>query len=159
MVEWTAHELAVIERLRGQFDKTARALSHLSHDADMHYDRDGHPIDMAEWCVLFERRNYRIVERALFPDLYELSTIWLGLDHAFPLDGVPHVPLIFESMVFAPRPHYYRGHKVSDRTSEEEAEHGFARWSTIEQAREGHAAMVRELAKEHGVPVAYTATP
>jgi hypothetical protein len=63
----------------------------------LYYDKEGNPIwDTLEWATLFENREYRIVKQETLWWGVFLSTIWLGLDHAWGGEK----PLIFESMLF-----------------------------------------------------------
>jgi hypothetical protein len=91
-----------------------------------YYDRDGKPMDMMAWARTFEDNAYRTVEQTDLPNGVLVSTVWLGLDHQFG-DGPP---LIFETMVF--------GDRESGRDLAQE------RYSTLDEARAGHAAMVKE---------------
>jgi hypothetical protein len=59
-----------------------------------YYDFDGEPITMWQWAELWH--SDRHVQLTTVGDV-EVSTVWLGLNHNFGLDGPP---LIFESMVF-----------------------------------------------------------
>ena len=86
-----------------------------------YYDYDGIPIGMVEWARLFEDYEGRRVGLDQCGP-YHVSTVWLGLDHSF---GGP-VPLIFETMV------------LDDDSNDVE----MARYSTWEQAEEGHRVMV-----------------
>ena len=70
-----------------------------------YYHRDGKPIlsdelmpDFMKWAMLFEHSNRTVKQnRTLYGE--RLSTVYLGMDHSF-FDGPP---LIFETMLFAPR--------------------------------------------------------
>jgi hypothetical protein len=66
-----------------------------------YYDQDGNPIEggTLEWAAMFEDSRSRIIGRSktLYGEM--LSTVWLGLNHQYG-DGPP---LIFETMLFAPR--------------------------------------------------------
>lgn len=63
-------------------------------------DRDGNPITMIKWGQLFEQNDYRRVALDTIEN-YEISTVWLGLNH-----GHGEHPLYFETMVFdASAPH------------------------------------------------------
>ena len=62
-----------------------------------HYDFDGNPIGLFEWCGLFEDYAGRLVAFDRLPDGVEVSTVWLGLDYNFGLTGPP---LIYETMIF-----------------------------------------------------------
>lgn len=59
------------------------------------YDREGKPIGMRDWGRLLGDREYRVVAKDTV-GAYEVSTVWLGVDHGF--SGGP--PVIFETMVF-----------------------------------------------------------
>lgn len=85
----------------------------------LYYDKDGSPLEMMEWAKKIQEMDYKIVARTANGDVL-VSTVWLGIDHAFG----DHPPIIFETMVF-------RG----DHDGE------MARYSTIEEAREGHRKM------------------
>lgn len=61
----------------------------------LYYDFDGEPIDQARWVCLFASPD-RHVAYTVVGDGWEVSTVWLGLNHQFG-DGVP---LIYETMVF-----------------------------------------------------------
>lgn len=92
------------------------------------YDRDGVAIDVRAWERLFSDYEYRRVQQSAITDAadptktFDVSTIWLGVDHAFGYGP----PLIFETMVF--------GDGSEDRAMD--------RYGTEAQAREGHTAMV-----------------
>jgi hypothetical protein len=62
----------------------------------MYYDRAGNPITMGRWMDLHCDRAYLVVAKTQVGGMWEVSTVWLGLDHQY-LDGPP---LIFETMVF-----------------------------------------------------------
>ena len=68
-----------------------------THDwPEMYYDRDGHPISLAQW--VWQRQadpGHKIVRHTHNGETL-ISTVWLGMDHNFG-DGPP---VIFESMVF-----------------------------------------------------------
>lgn len=85
-------------------------------------DRSGVPITTARWAELFETPGYRLVARSEFDDGSFLSTVWLGIDHAYDMGP----PMIFESM-FMP-----------------DAEHQ-TRYSTEQEALEGHALLLQVL--------------
>jgi hypothetical protein len=86
-----------------------------------YYDQDGQPIEggTLAWGKMFEDTKSRIIgqSRTLYGE--KLSTVWLGLDHNF-FGGKP---LIFETMLFAPRDRdlYRRGlRQLSEPLSEED---------------------------------------
>jgi hypothetical protein len=115
----------------GWFDKLRQ------HDLEMsdlgwfdrpdYYGRDGTPITFSTWVALFEDMEYRVIERAEFGEIV-VSTVWLGLDHSF---GYGELPMIFETIVFAPETFPLDGEMF--------------RYATEEQAREGHADMVARV--------------
>lgn len=89
-------------------------------------DDDGNPVrepDMFKWAMWFqEHTNDRVVALTELPDDVRVSTVFLGLDHSF----VPGEVLLFETMIF---------NGPLDETQ--------ARYSTREQAIEGHEYYVR----------------
>lgn len=96
------------------------------------YDRSGVPLDgddIALWTDLMANTNRRVALTKITggnpPEVWSVSTVHLGLDHSYG-DGPP---LIFESMIFD-----------ADGIGNEQD-----RYSTEEQAREGHSAMVAEV--------------
>jgi hypothetical protein len=60
------------------------------------YDREGNPISIEQWRLLFEDKRYQILKQTQIGTL-QVSTIWLGIDHGF---GRTAEPLIFETMIF-----------------------------------------------------------
>jgi len=71
-----------------------------------YYHRDGTPIidnelfpASMQWALLFEQGADRVVGITITPYGERLSTVWLGMDHSF---GGGR-PLIFETMLFAPK--------------------------------------------------------
>jgi hypothetical protein len=97
-----------------------------------YFDRDGTPITMQEWAWLFDDADYKRVARgelrfAADGATVNVSTVWIGLNHNW-ADGPPH---IFETMIFG-GPHDTR----------------FWRWSSEEDARAGHDAVVAMLLGE-----------
>ena len=92
------------------------------------YDRQGNPIIGSKvWALLFEDMDYRRVAETTLPSGKWVSTVWMGIDHRFTGDGPP---LIFETMVFP----------SEDNPSDQDME----RYSTEEQALEGHERMCRK---------------
>jgi hypothetical protein len=93
-----------------------------------YYDRRGNPISLEGWTHLLQDREYRRVASTAIPesDVW-VSTVWLGLDHNFSFGTEPHVPVIFETMVFG----------VEDEVMD--------RYATEEQALEGHLRVVLNL--------------
>jgi hypothetical protein len=93
---------------------------------NIYYDRTGRPVSQDEGLALFD--SDRAVAKTQVGD-YLVSTVHLVIDHNY-MDGPP---LIFETMVF-------KGASALDKY--------VARYSTEQQASEGHAnvvGMVRAL--------------
>lgn len=91
-----------------------------------YYDLDGNQVDEATGVMLMAATD-PIARDTIMSDggPIEVSTIFLSADHNFPGDG----PLrIFETMTF------WNGE-----------ENDCKRWSTLTEAREGHAAIVAKL--------------
>jgi hypothetical protein len=63
-------------------------------DAPIFFDRCSNPIDMGRWMDLSHDMDYKRVRWAQVGS-WEVSTVWLGIDHA-----IIGPPLIFETMVF-----------------------------------------------------------
>ena len=63
------------------------------------YDRQGQRIDLMTWARHVEDRQYSVVAQHWVRG-WMVSTVWLGLDHGY---GMTPVPLIFETMIFAPK--------------------------------------------------------
>lgn len=61
-----------------------------------YYDREGKPIDMDTWLSLWRDVTYKVIRKTMVGDVL-VSTVWLGIDHAF---GYSERPLIFETMLF-----------------------------------------------------------
>lgn len=95
------------------------------------YILDGHtPVaesNLLRWAVWFETAD-RTVEKTYIQDC-EISTVFLGLDHQW-LDGPP---ILFETMIF--------GGKLDGECW---------RYSTWEEAREGHEAAVEKVKEMEG---------
>lgn len=96
-----------------------------------YYDKEGRPLDqMSAWQLLEDWDYKRVDSTDVGP--YWVSTVWLGLDHRFAGDGPP---LIFETMVFL-------------KGERDDPEHvglqdiDVVRYSSLQQAQEGHQAMV-----------------
>lgn len=65
-----------------------------------HYrlDEHGNPVacSLVEWATMFEKMAERRVALTIFGD-FEVSTVFLGLDHNFGEEGPP---ILWETMVF-----------------------------------------------------------
>lgn len=119
-----------------------------------YFHRDGKPIvsdglldATIQWGLLFETSD-RIVSRSATPYGEMLSTVWLGMEHGY-REGRP---LIFETMLFAPRQHDHLAWKLPP--SDEELYHREKedarikrdfphdqlqlRYTTEDEARESH---------------------
>ena len=95
-----------------------------------YYDRQGNPLTLMQWAKRIEGdpAQAKCVAETTLPNGYWVSTVWLGLDHAFG-DGPP---LIFETMVFASETN------LSDQDMD--------RYSTEADALAGHQRLCREWA-------------
>lgn len=87
-------------------------------------------MEMLEWAKWFENYDYKVVIKTEV-DEYTISTVWLGLDH----NHFGGIPLIFETMVF----------RESDNWEDNAWDHIQERYSTEEQAREGHNEIVKRV--------------
>ena len=99
-----------------------------------YYDKNGKPLDFLTWVALTDKQtepDYFRVAETTTADGKWISTVWIGLNHNFG-EGPP---LIFETMVF-PNEHDFR-------------ELDMDRYATLEEAQQGHRAMVE---KWSGVP-------
>lgn len=111
-------------------------------DWNPYYDRKGRQIGMMDWARLHEDRDYLVVAQHWVRG-WMVSTVWLGIDHGFStmFSGGPHVPVIFETMIFAPGDVRLGGDDDLDEYQE--------RYATEEAAQAGHdralAAMVERL--------------
>lgn len=68
-----------------------------------HYRRNGTPYPegdegLFEWAHDFHDLTYKVVRQETLPNGIWISTVWLGIDHNFALDGPP---LIFETMAWS----------------------------------------------------------
>ncbi len=94
----------------------------------MHYIlRDGkiEPAGLMEWAAWFEHPERRMIDRTKVCG-YDVSTIFLGLDHSF---GRGVEPILFETMVFG----------------DGERENWMWRYATLGEAKRGHYAVVEAL--------------
>lgn len=100
------------------------------------YDIDGNPITLHQAEALlgdYDKRKIGDDYIETRDGTFRVSTVHLVLDHSH---GGP-VPLIFETMVF---PHA----ESSDALC--------LRWSTREQAADGHAKLVQEVTERQAIP-------
>ncbi len=85
-------------------------------------DTDGKtaiPVGVLTWGKWFEKAN-RTVRKDTIGDV-DISTVFLGLDHNFMCDGIPHPPVLWETMIFGGEYDQYQ-----------------ERYSSYEDAVEGH---------------------
>lgn len=100
-----------------------------------YYDRQGKKIDVMKWATLLENFEYKRVTQDWIPyNQFEVSTVWLGLDHSF---GGWSEPLIFETMVF----------------SGEGRELDCARYASEGEANAGHIKMLAYWREKSALPV------
>ena len=97
-----------------------------------YYGMDGKPVSREEMLVLFGNVDKRTVEKTTLDNGYHVSTVLLCLDHNYLPGGKP---LIFETMVFG---------GGEDNCVE--------RYSTLEEARSGHLAVVNEYKTKDPAP-------
>jgi hypothetical protein len=98
------------------------------------YDKTGKKIGMREYHKLkWETPGYFLIYRDWIRE-YEISTVWLGINHQFWQKGPP---LIFETMVF--------------KGEEREALDDFTKhYSTEEEAEEGHLTTMVQVQEKFG---------
>lgn len=108
-------------------------------------DIDGQPIDLWTYVRLFADPDYQRLAHAVVAEGIYVSTVWLGFDHGFGRGR----PQLFETMVFyaLDEPREGLGGMVIDREAGE-----CWRWSTKEEAHDGHARIVAELRSNIEVP-------
>jgi hypothetical protein len=98
----------------------------------MYYDRNGQPITLETWSALVSDRSYQQLAQTQLDERILVSTVWLGIDHAWWPDSLP---LIFETMVFYGVDPYRRGGECE-------------RYHTEAEALAGHARMVAAVTAE-----------
>jgi hypothetical protein len=90
------------------------------------YDKNGRPITLRQWAETFEHDpEYKRVAQTTLPDGKWVSTVWLGINYNLTEEGPL---LIFETMVFESKDHL--------------VELDIDRYSTVEEAEQGHLRMV-----------------
>jgi hypothetical protein len=93
----------------------------------LYYDKEGKPLaDVMAWAALHHDPSYVVIKRSDLPSGGVLSTVWLGIDHAF-----RGIPVIFESLRF-PQQDFQE------------------RYCTLEEAMAGHAELLERIRKENG---------
>lgn len=106
----------------------------------MFFDKAGKPIDTQAFAVLSSDLAYKRVAFDEVAPGVEVSTVWLGYDHAFGIEG--DLPIIFETMVFRDGDGYECW-----------------RYSTEADAIRGHADAVAEMLREAGRPAGLPDVP
>jgi len=119
-----------------------------------YYGRKGEPLTLEQWADLHNDLEYRRVGYDEIPQTHKnpasyLSTVWLGLDHSFFLQGPP---IIFETMRFEQEPKvesdiipghkYHRSLEFPDPDEPNELTEQ-VRYCTEEQASIGHKTIMR----------------
>ena len=94
-------------------------------EMSLYFDREGQPIDVLAWGRNLENQDYRVVVQHWVRG-WQVSTIWLGLDHSFGRGS----PLIFETTIFPPGDEAGNGSIWSDQYCD--------RYATEAAARAGH---------------------
>jgi hypothetical protein len=104
-----------------------------------YYNRAGIRIDESQWAALIGDTKYKRIARtttifgAADPTTaFDVSTVWLGLDHSFGAS-----PLIFETMVFG----------------DDEMDLDCRRYATETESRKGHTEMVVAVAATVDNPI------
>ena len=107
-------------------------------DKPRYFDKDGEPMELMEWAQKFEDDEYKRVALDITNAGIRVSTVWLGLNHRF--DEGP--PLIYESMAFNDQDTHTFQLAPNLPSREFPADLDQERYSTLEEALEGHARMV-----------------
>ena len=55
----------------------------MSDERPRYYDREGKPMTWQAWGEVFQDMDYRRICWTAISDEIHVSTVWLGLDHAF----------------------------------------------------------------------------
>jgi hypothetical protein len=96
-----------------------------------YFDRDGRAIDFRQFAQIVEGvKDAKRVAETTLPNGRWVSTVWLGIDHAFGQGP----PLIFETMVFPSK-----DGPLTDLDCD--------RYSTEDEALRGHQRMVEKWSK------------
>lgn len=98
----------------------------------MYYDRQGNKITQDEWGKK-HREDYEKIVIKTTVGKYEISTVWLGLDHGWNKNDAP---MIFETMVFP-----------IDGMDDVDC----VRYTTEEEAIEGHLKLLRKYKEVESV--------
>lgn len=115
----------------------ARVVTH-----GMYYDRQGNPMGTFAWARAFADARYKRIESTTITSTTDptiklwVSTVWLGLNHAFITlagEAAPR-PLIFETMVFSDAANPWADTDCVRYTTEQEAVAGHADMVTLVRA-------------------------
>lgn len=90
----------------------------------MYADRDGEPISFGVWMVLFSKESYKRVADTTIGEGIRVSTIWFGM---------PWLRMYETALVLD-----------TDENTGPNYDHIYG-WHSPEEAKEGHAAIVRDL--------------
>lgn len=132
----TAEAKRIVEEFRKHHGEMEDAFEKLPRRVQLHYDKDGSPLTLFEWCALFEDLEYRQVALDAVPPFGGLSTVWTGLNHNYSGVGPP---IIFETLFVIYGLNDERGIPAFGDLQ--------VRYSTLNDALAGHAhllAMIRE---------------
>ena len=105
---------------------------------DLYFDREGNPISLMEYARLSNDIDYKRIDFTTVGP-FVVSTVWLGIDHQFGLDGPP---LLFESMVFSADAWEINTKRGPDAERVPLTDFDCQRYSTEAEARAGHNALV-----------------
>jgi hypothetical protein len=117
-------------------------------DFDCHnyiLDEDGQPVpcrDLMKWAMWYETSGDERKVAETFTELLWISTVFLGTDHNFFEDGPP---ILWETMIFDRHPHL--SHLLGE-TREVFHDHDCWRWTSLEEAKAGHAEIVMNLIRK-----------
>lgn len=106
---------------------TGKMVTGLKDTSSRWYNKNGDRISEKDAHVLLRDPLYKIINHTVVLDRYEVSTVWLGMDHNFRAGSGK--PLIFETMVF-------KLDKSGERSGDYARE--ILRHSTYEEAEAGH---------------------
>lgn len=97
------------------------------------FDKKGKAIEPDEFARLHDDSAYAFVARSKIQGNLVISTVWIGIDLNFTGHGAP---IVFETMVF--------GDGIDDSTKSSLTMH----YSTVAEARRGHAIVVGQVKEE-----------
>lgn len=100
------------------------------------FDKNGEEMTLEDFLFFADIDDYKRVASYTFRDGTWVSTVWLGINHQYNPDKPP---LIFETMVF---------NSGSDGSLGEELEEFTERYSTLEDARLGHAIVIEQIREQ-----------